>query len=141
MKITARNPHSLAVAYVDPSRDAMVSSASDLRFKNPFSYPVYLSASAGERSVTIRFFGKKTGYEYKISSVIAGEIEPPAPLVKYGDFEGEIKRAKKGIKSESYLETFFSGRLVRRERLYADEYAPTRGIVGKKIDNTAKKTP
>lgn len=141
LKITARNPHSLAVAYAEPSRDAMVSSSSDLRFKNPFPYPVYLAASTGESSVTVRFFGKKTGYEYKISSVIAGEIDPPAPLVKYGDFEGEIRRAKKGIKSESYLETYFSGKLVRREWLYSDAYAPTRAVIGKKIGNTAKKTP
>ena len=140
LRVTARSPHSLAVAYIAPSRDAMVSSASDLKFKNPFSYPVYLSVKTGEGYLTVRFFGRKTGYEYKLESVITGETDPPEPLVKYGETEGEIRKERKGVKSESYLVTYFSGKFVRRERLYADAYAPTRGIVGKKIDNTAKKT-
>lgn len=141
MKITERRPHSLRVGYVPPSTDAMVSTSSDLKFKNPFKYPVYLSVKVGEGSVTATFYGRKTGYSYRLVSEILEETEPPEPLIRYGEREGEIKKGKSGAVSVSWLETYCSGSLVTRKVLYKDVYAPTRGIIGKKIGNRTNKMP
>ena len=40
LTVTEFHPHSLQVSYVPPSRDAMVSTQSDLCFINPHSFPV-----------------------------------------------------------------------------------------------------
>lgn len=109
LKITARHPHSLAVAYVPPSRDAMVSSYNDFRFKNEFSYPVYLSLKVKGEGITATFYGKDNGYTYEIISEVTGEIPPPDPIEKKGNFEGVIKEGKAGIKSIAYLETYRYG--------------------------------
>lgn len=130
--ITARSPHSLPVSYVEPSKDAMVSSRCDFRFKNPFPYPVYLSVKTGLGWIQARFYGKQTGREYKLVGVKTGELPPPEPSVEYGETEGELKAGRAGVLSEGYLETYQNGALVSRRLISRDRYAPTRGVVGKK---------
>ena len=130
MKITARKPHSLAVHYVPPSCDAMVSSATDFRFRNTRPYPVYLSAKVSDGSIRIAFYGREEGYRYELISQTLGEIEPPPPVEKTGNYEGVIREGKPGLKSTAYLETYKNGKLIRREKLRTDTYAPIRGIVG-----------
>ena len=49
--------HSLSVHYVAPSRDAMVSAWSDMRFVNPYDYPVYLYARAVGGRLTVTVYG------------------------------------------------------------------------------------
>lgn len=132
LKITARKPHSLAVHYVKPSRDAMVSSLNDFRFKNPYRYPVYLSAKVKNGGITVTFYGRDTGYRYEIISLVTGEVPPPDPIEKPGDTDGIIREGKAGIKSEAYLETYYGGKLIKREKLSADTYSPIRGIVARK---------
>lgn len=132
LRITARKPHSLAVSYVEPSRDAMVSSLSDFRFKNTRPYPVYLSAKVNGDGLTVTFYGRDEGYRYEIISVKTGEIPPPAPIEKISAEEGVIREGKAGIKSEAYLETYRYGKLIGREKLRTDAYGPIRGIVGVK---------
>ena len=132
LKITSRKPHSLAVHYVEPSRDAMVSSYSDLKFKNTHTYPVYLSMKVRGDAITATFYGRDEGYSYKLVSEKIGEVPPPDPVEKIGNYEGTIREGKAGIKSEAYLETYLYGKLVKREKLRTDTYAPVRGIVGKK---------
>lgn len=141
MTVVARSAHSLAVSYVPPSRDAMVSSESDFKFKNPYDFPVYLSVKTGKGFITATFYGKSDGCSYKIVEKIVGEIEPPEPEIRYGETEGEIKSGRKGIRSEAYLERYANGALLSRKKLSEDAYAPTRGIIGKKNDNRTKKTP
>ena len=51
------HPHSRAVHYTAPSRDAMVSGWSDMRFANPTPYPVYLAAWAENGMVRVRVYG------------------------------------------------------------------------------------
>ena len=53
--------HSLAVHYVAPARDAMVSDWSDLRFTNDTDYPVYLYAGAYDGKVIVRLYGVERG--------------------------------------------------------------------------------
>ena len=141
LQITEFHPHSLRVGYVAPSRDAMVSSQSDLKIFNPHAHAVCLSAKAEKGSIQITFYGKNRGERYEIVSVVLEEILPPEPLVKESEKDGEIKKGRSGLKSEAYLERYAGGRLIERKRLGVDVYAPVRGVVGKKNENASKKMP
>ncbi len=132
------HPHSLRVGYVPPSRDAMVSTGSDLKLFNPHSFPVYLSAKVFEGGIRITFFGKNEGYRYEITSQVLAEIPPPEPIVKEGEVDEIIRSPKNGVKSEAYLEKYKGEQLLSRTRLRVDEYRPIQGIIGKKIANQTK---
>lgn len=141
LKIVEYHPHSLQVGYVAPSRDAMVSSSSDLKIFNPRPFPVYLSAKGTNGAVCVTFFGKNEGYRYEITTKIIEEIPPPLPIVKEGEKEEIIRVEKAGVKSEAYLEGYKGGQLLFRRRLRTDEYRPIQGIIGKKIVKETKKIP
>lgn len=132
------HPHSLQVGYVEPSRDAMVSTSSDLRLFNPHAYPVYLSVTAFKNGICAAFYGKNEGYRYEITSHILGEIAPPEPIVKEGDKDEIVRSPQNGLKSEAYLECYKGESLLFRKKLRTDEYRPIQGILGKKIVKETK---
>jgi vancomycin resistance protein YoaR len=133
LQITEFHPHSLRVSYVPPSRDAMVSSSSDLRFFNARPHAVKVKTHMEKNALKISIFGQKDGYRYEIISNIVGEIPPPPPVIKKGEKEEILREEKVGIESESFLEIYQSGKLVSRKRLRKDRYLPTQGIFVKKI--------
>ncbi len=139
LQVTEYHPHSLRVSYVPPSRDAMVSSQSDLKLFNPTAHPVYLSATVFNGGLRVSFYGKNDGCRYEISSSVLGEIPPPPPIVKEGQEEGVLRAPKSGLKSEAYLEKYRGNALLTKTRLRTDEYRPTQGILVKKIADTTKK--
>ncbi len=139
MEVVEYHPHSLRVNYIPPSRDAMVSTGSDLKLFNPYSHPVYLSSEVFEGGLRIAFFGKNEGDRYEIISKILAEIPPPEPIVKEGDRDEIIRSPKNGVRSEAYIERYRGGALLSRKRLRADEYRPVQGILGKKIANPTNK--
>ena len=133
LTVTESHPHSLAVSYVPPSRDAMVSSTSDLCFFNPHTEPIRITASAVDGTLKICVYGQKQGGRYEIISYVTQELPPPEPIVKIGAEEKILRREKTGIKSEAYLERYVGNALVERKRLRKDTYAPVQGIIVKKI--------
>ncbi|MBR2022958.1 MAG: VanW family protein [Clostridia bacterium] len=135
LTVTEFHPHSLRVGYVEPSRDAMVSSSSDLKLFNPYPFAVRLFAKAEKQSVCVRFAGQGKGYEYAVVSHVLEETPPPAPIVKDGEEDGVLRAEKNGLKSEAYFETYKNGVLLSRKRLRKDVYLPIQGIVVKKIGN------
>ena len=138
LNVTEFHPHSLRVGYVPPSRDAMVSSGSDLKFFNPHINPVRLSAEVFNGGVRISFFGKNIGDRYEITAVTLGEIPPPPPIFKEGEKEEILRSPQNGVKSEAYLERYQGEKLVSRKRIRTDEYRPIQGILVKKIGNTTE---
>ena len=136
LQITEYHPHSLCVAYVSPSRDAMVSSQSDLKIFNPHSHAVYLSARAENGAIQITFYGKKLAERYELVSQTLAQTPPPAPIIKSGDKEEILRAEKQGTKSELYLERYVGDKLVARNRVRKDEYRPIQGIIVKKVDFT-----
>ena len=138
LQVIEYHPHSLRVGYVAPSRDAMVSTSSDLKIFNPHSFPVYLAIEVFDGGIRALFYGKNEGYRYEITSHILGEIAPPEPIVKEGDKDEIIRSPQNGIKSEAYLECYKGESLLFRKRLRTDEYRPIQGILGKKIAKETK---
>ncbi len=140
LTVAEYHPHSLRVSYIPPSRDAMVSTGSDLKLFNPYAFPVFLSAQIFEGGIRVAFFGKNEGYRYEITSRTLGEISPPEPIIKEGDRDEIIRPPKNGVRSEAYLEKYKGEQLLFRKKLRTDEYRPVQGIIAKKITNTTKKT-
>ena len=135
LEITEFHAHSLQVAYVPPSRDAMVSSHSDLRLTNGYSHPVHLRAFVQNGSVKISFYGKNEGDRYEIISCSLEEVPPPPPIVKQGQTDEILRAERNGLKSEAYLQRYKREKLVSRKRLRTDVYRPIQGIVVKKNQN------
>lgn len=137
LEVTEFHPHSLAVSYVAPSRDAMVSSNSDFRLYNPYSYPVRirLKAKNGDLIATVYGLNAPTQgrSEYKIFTRVIEEIPPPEAEERIGEKEGILRKGKNGIKSEAYLERYEKGALVERKLLRKDVYSSVREIIVKKI--------
>ena len=138
MTVTERRNHSLMVGYTNPGYDAMVSSASDLKFINPTKTPVIVVADADGNRIRVRIYGKKTDAEYKLASVVSEYIEPPAEqLIETSDLPaGErsaFVNAKRGARSQTYLEIYSGGKLLQRKKISSDYYSPLGGItlVGK----------
>ena len=139
LQITEFHPHSLQVGYVAPSRDAMVSSQSDLKFFNPHPHAVYLSAKTKNGAIQITFYGKRTAERYELVSQTLAQIPAPTPIVKEGAMDEVLRAEKQGIKSELYLERYLGDKLLARTRLRTDEYRPIQGIIVKKVDFPTEK--
>lgn len=105
LKVTEYHPHSLAVSYVNPSRDAMVSGEYfDLKFCNTTDCPVYIRVLTGLYYTRCEIYGKSDGVEYSLESVLLGEGEG-------------------GVQSECYM-LATSSRGTSRTLLRRDSYKP-----------------
>ena len=127
------NAHSICPSYCPPGLDAMISSVSDLLITNPTTHPVYISVLAGESKATVSFFGEKREYDIAPESVVIKRTAYPTQEVidteyKYFDgiFETGDRRlvspGKDGVISETYLNYYSSGKLVRRDLVRKNEY-------------------
>lgn len=125
MAVTEYHPHSLAVGYVPPSRDAMVSGSScDLKFKNPSAFPVYIRSRTSNGAVTFEIYGKSDGASYSVESEVKEII--PAEEEQCSD-PALVREGKDGVLSEGYLVINRSG-FVRKIKLRTDRYAPQKRV-------------
>lgn len=129
LKITESRPHSLSVSYVPASLDAMVSEYSDLKFTNPYPFPVYLLGATGSNFVRFTFYGMPDGRRYETESRIRYRIAPPPAEIVEGEEEKVIRAEKEGLSSESFLLVYDSGgTLLSRTLLRRDTYSASQGI-------------
>ena len=123
--VTEFHPHSLAVSYVPPSFDAMVSGEyCDLKFVNDTGYTLYIRAKTGKNSVTFNVYGRGDGAQYGYSSVVTGSIA--APVEKTSD-SALVRDGKNGVISEGYL-TINRGGETKTVLFRRDKYAPVKRI-------------
>ena len=124
------HPHSLAVGYVPPSRDAMVSGADcDLKLKNDLAGGVRIAVHAEAGQLTVSVYGRRSPYRYAIESAVTAVLPPPAPEVRQGQRERELRPAKEGMVSEAYLIRRGPGGAQTRTLLRSDRYAPVRAVL------------
>lgn len=130
LKITEFHPHSLAVGYVAPSFDAMVSEVCDLKFENDTGSDVYIYAYCDDANLTVCVYGIKNEYEYKLTSNVIQKIQPNPVYVPIKRAEGVKEVApKEGIKSEGYLSAYKNGELVFNRKLRSDNYGVVDGVI------------
>ena len=145
MDIVERKPHGLAVSYAPLGMDATISgNAIDLKFKNNTSHPIYLSATTGSNTLTIKIYGvnEHPNRTIKITSEI---LETKKPVIEYVQDsnlpEGKTEIKQKGItgyKSATYKKVYENGKLVSTELVSKDsyKYANTIMHVGTKKSGT-----
>lgn len=126
LEIAEYHPHSLAVGYVPPSRDAMVSGSScDLKIKNVLQKPVYIRAETGKSYVGFSFYGLGGGASYSVTSEVTGTL--PAETEECASPEN-AREGKDGLTSQSYL-LITRGNITKKVLLRKDKYLPVKGLI------------
>ena len=142
LKIVEAHQHSLAVSYVEPSRDAMVNgSSADLKFVNNTNKPVYINAQfLNDQDIVIKIYGQKNSSNFEIKSKVLKVIESTedeissnsnlAPVELKSGETYRVSVPKAGIESEAFLvEKDCTGKVVRQTKLRHNKYNPTKGVV------------
>lgn len=129
LQIQKFNPHSLAVSYVDPSRDAMVSGMyCDLTFKNTRLTPVYMRVNVFKGGITCRIYGYDDGVKRSFVSRVVGTIEQPQDVIVFGEEEKVLSHGREGTISEGYLVEERDG-IITEKLVRTDRYSPVAGII------------
>lgn len=124
LEIAEYHPHSLAVSYVAPSRDAMVSgSYCDLRLVNNRKTPVYIRMKCTQSGIRCTIYGKSDGYNYSFKSEVVGTVPRPEDKEVEGEEDKILSYGRDGTLSYGYIVKEKDGeeevRLIRK-----DKYAP-----------------
>ena len=130
-QIVEYHPHSLAVSYVPPSRDAMVSGTFfDLKVRNSTGSTIYLKAVTGANFVCFKVYGRDFGVKYDVNSFVTGTI---AANEEFTDDINLVKSGRDGTISEGYLLVTQNG-FTRVIFLRRDKYSPQKKITLKTIE-------
>ncbi len=129
LPILERHCHVFAAHYVPPGQDAAVAHPSiDLRFKNPYKWPIRIQASAKNDRLSIKLLGAmKPGENVQIVSDVLS-TEPPVRYTR--TVRGEMAEGRRFVRSPgatgcrvvTYRIFSKDGRETRRERLSDDTY-------------------
>lgn len=132
LTITCVRAHSLPVSYVAPSFDAMVSTASDLRFVNTLSSPVTIKMVADGKYLKAEMYGIESCAIRRRSQTIETlpfEIEyRNDATLKLGE-EVIDTYGKAGLRSQGFLEYYQNGKLLKTVLIRKDTYFPQKRIV------------
>ncbi len=140
LTVTESHPHSLAVSYIAPSFDAMVSFGyADLKFVNDTGFPIVIKTQTNDYMLTISIFGQKMSERYARQSTITGELPaPPEETIfdeenLYPELDvGERKvicYSKKGLTSEGALIKLINGKPVSVKTIRKDVYRGLKGLI------------
>lgn len=126
MEIVERHSHEFAAHYVPPGQDAAVAFPSlDLRFRNPYPFPVRIQAAARNERLKVRILGaRKPDLEYSVATeVLQRTIPSRLTGSEPGDTGAYIRSpGAVGCRVVAYRLALKDGRAVRRERLSDDTY-------------------
>ncbi len=140
LTVTESHPHSLAVSYIAPSFDAMVSfNFADLRFINDTGFPILIKADASDYMLTISIYGQKMQEKYARQSIVTGELPAPEedkvfdtenlyPELKDGE-QKVVSYSKKGLTSEGALIKIINGKPVSIKKIRKDTYRGAKGLI------------
>lgn len=133
MEIVERHAHDFAAHYVPPGQDAAVAFPSlDLRFRNPYAWPVRIQAAVRGDRLEARIFGaRKPPLEYRI---VTQTLQRTTPSRLTGDASGESGAYLRspgavGCRVVAYRLALKNGQAVRRDRLSDDTYRAMNRVV------------
>jgi vancomycin resistance protein VanW len=130
MKIEERHRHHYAPTYIAPGRDAAVAFPSiDLRFTNPYDFPVYIDGEVTVDGVVIALVGAEGQEHVRIEQRVA-DVAPPQDLTIGTGRYGRVRNpGHAGYSVETYRVT-----KEGRELLSVDDYPVMNRIVEYKGD-------
>lgn len=130
LEITQRFNHSMIVTYVDLSADAAIAGTyKDLRFKNPYDFPVYIQGVCSNRNITFNIYGVETRASNRKVSYESVVLEVRDPLTEFtldpGQPLGVFRQTRSehiGYSSELYKIVKVDGVQQSRERVNRSNY-------------------
>lgn len=135
MTIVERAHHSVPVKYVDLGQDATVSYGHiDLKFRNDFDFPIYLTMEVSKDRVYAYVYGDKSSkdYQVKITSEVVETVKPKTETVKDKSLKAGTKevvqQGRPGYKVNTYKQIISGGKVVKKERITSDYYKPSNYI-------------
>jgi vancomycin resistance protein YoaR len=130
LQVVERHPHSFCPSYVAPGRDAAVAFPGvDLRFRNPYPFPVRIMAKLQTQRLTITVLGRgNRTRDYSFSQEMLA-YTAPSRLTRDTDPASDNRRRRylrtpgsAGYRVATYRITHENGREIERERLSDDTY-------------------
>ncbi len=143
LPIIERHPHVFAPHYVPPGRDAAVAQYTiDLRFRNPYKWPIRIRANAQGDTLDIRLCGaKRPEQTSQVTSDILEKMEPQKltrVAYRVDSHAGSAylrNPGAVGYRVVTYRSLWKQGHEVSRERLGDDTYQSMNQIV--QVDEVA----
>ena len=159
LDIVERYHHTLIVTYVDYAMDSTIYAGNDyknplkdLKLKNPYEDPIYISASASGGYCTFRIYGNDTRAENREVKYISTTISKTMPTgITYTDdptkpvgYETTTQSAYPAVKASLTKVVYVDGAETERTVLYTDNYSAsnrkvTRGT--KQVQPTTTQAP
>lgn len=136
LKVEERHQHYLTISYLPPSLDAAVweEGGQDFRFTNSTNGHIMLQTFAANGKVTIDIYGDAPeGREIELTSEVLKSIPFTDKVVIDPSLAPGEQRIKinglNGFQSVGYKLVYENGKLVRREQLSVDNYAPSKRVI------------
>lgn len=146
LEITSRQPHSMVVGYVKPSRDAAIAGDyKDLKFKNNLETPVYIEGYVSDGYVVFSIYGKETREEGREIEFVSETLETTEAPREYKVSKslplGETNTTGNphdGVKAQLWKVVKENGKEVSRKVFNKSTYnsSPLIVEVGIKTDNS-----
>lgn len=140
LEVTSRQPHSMTVAYVKPSRDAAIAGDyKDFRFKNSTETPILIEGYVSGGNVVFNIYGKETrpaGRKLEFISETVSSEEPKKEFEEQADAAvGTVKErtsAHRKIAAQLWKVVYENGKEVSRKVINKSTYksSPTKVLVG-----------
>lgn len=140
LEITQRQPHSMLVDYVKPSRDAAIAGDyKDLKFKNNYDTPIYLESYISSDGVlTMTIYGRETrdpNREVIYTSETLKTISPsdgakyvPSSSQPIGYME-QTTRSRNGVEARLIKTVKVDGKVVSEDVFNTSSYMASAGAV------------
>ena len=136
LEIVERSNHTFKPTYVPAGQDATVSwGAPDFKFKNNRNYPIRITATAGNGSVSFNVYGLKTSDDYEVK-IVSSEIGSIPFSTQYQETSSlpagtqKITQAgSNGCKTQTYKILYKNGAEVSRTLINSDTYKPHNQVV------------
>ncbi len=136
----AANAHSICPSYCPPGLDAMISGFSDLVITNLTGRAARISVRIYGNKATVDVYGVMPEYRIVPESVVVNTVacevtENVDTERKYFDDTAQsgdrllVSPGKDGVTSETYLNYYKNGKLVRRSKVRTNYYKPTPRVI------------
>jgi vancomycin resistance protein VanW len=134
LEVIERHRHTWAPKYVPPGRDAAVAQHDlDLRFRNPYPWPIRIRARVSEESVAFEVLGAEQGPMASVQGDPRGTVEP-IEIVKTDERLGPgqrriVTRGRPGVRVSVYRRILKGPKAGDRELISHDTYPPMNRLI------------
>lgn len=145
LEIISRQPHSMIVAYVKPSRDAAIAGDyKDLKIKNNYATPIFIEGYITDGNVIFNIYGKETRSSGRTLEFISETVSSKEPEKEFAEQAGapigtinEKVSTHRGIVAKLWKVVYENGKEISREVLNNSTYksSPTKVTVGTASSN------